>query len=144
MNRNEFDNIVENLTYLPQKYILLFRDICKYGMVSFFALVVDVGLLYVLVEYLQVFYLYAATISFCCGLTVNYILGKIFVFKQSKLQPGKEFLLYSLIGVVGLGLNDLIIYVLVLLNLWYLIAKAVSVAVVFFFHFFARRSLFEH
>ncbi|KUG02860.1 hypothetical protein ASZ90_019753 [hydrocarbon metagenome] len=144
MNQNELEKIVEEAPYIPHKYMVLFRDIFKYGLVSSVALVVDVGLLYILVEFWQVHYLQAATMAFICGLLVNYTLGRILVFKKSRLQPMKEFIWYSLIGLVGLGLNDLIIYVLVLLSVWYMYAKAISVAVVFFFHFFARRSLFEH
>ena len=120
----------------------MIRDMCKYGFVSVFALAVDVGLLYVLVEYAGMHYIYGATIAFCGGLAVNYSLAKIFVFRNSKLSPAQEFIFYASIGVIGLVLNDLIIYILVWLKLWYMYAKAVSVAVVFFFNFFGRRSLF--
>lgn len=135
--------IIEKVDYLiTEKLLLVLRDMVKYGLVSAFALAVDAGLLYVLVEYYGVHYLLAATIAFCFGLAVNYALGKIFVFKHSKMPPSQEFVLYASVGAIGLGLNDLIIYVLVWLNLWYLYAKAVSVAVVFFFNFFGRRRLF--
>ncbi len=144
MNQSEFENMVKKVSYVPHKYMVLARDIFKYGLVSSVALAVDVGLLYVLVESWHVHYLHAATAAFICGLLVNYTLGRIFVFKKSRLQPIREFICYFLIGLVGLGLNDLIIYVLVLLSVWYMYAKAISVALVFFFHFFARRSLFEH
>ncbi len=144
MNLKEYETPIENVPYLPNKYVTLLRDIFKYGLVSFSALMVDVGLLYTLVEYFRLHYLQAATVAFVCGLLVNYFLGRAFVFKNGRLTRSKEFIYYSLIGLVGLGLNDLIIYVLVIIGLWYMYAKAISVATVFFFHFFARRSLFEH
>ena len=124
------------------KYLSLFRDMFKYGFVSVFALAVDAGLLYLLVEYYGMHYIFAASLAFCFGLAVNYTLGKIFVFKNSKMPLSQEFILYASIGLIGLILNDLIIYLLVWLQLWYLYAKAVSVAVVFFFNFFGRRRLF--
>jgi len=126
------------------KLIILFKDMFKYGFVSVFALAVDAGLLYLLVEHFQVHYMYAATIAFGSGLAINYILAKKFVFKKSKLSPAQEFIYYASIGIIGLALNDLIIYLLVSLNLWYMYAKVVSVAVVFFFNFFGRRRLFTH
>jgi putative flippase GtrA len=120
----------------------LFNDICKYGFVSVFALAVDVGLLYLLVESMGMSHIASATVSFTAGLVVNYTLARIFVFKKSMLPLRQEFLLYALIGVIGLGLNDLIIYLLVWMQVWYMYAKAVSVAIVFFFNFFGRRRLF--
>lgn len=120
----------------------LLRDMFLYGCASVVALSVDVGLLYLLVEYADMNHVAAATISFLGGLIMNYGLARLFVFKHSKLPFRQEFLLYGVIGIAGLGLNDLIIYLLVWLQVWYMYAKAVSVAVVFFFNFFGRRRLF--
>lgn len=145
MKTKELEHNLEHVSAIPvNKYFALLRDMFKYGFVSSAALAVDVGLLYILVEYMHSHYLYAASVAFICGLAVNYTLGKRYVFKESKLPPLQEFIWYALIGVIGLLLNDFILYVLVLLNLWYLYAKAVSVALVFFFNFFARRGLFQN
>lgn len=114
-----------------------------YGFVSIFALAVDVGLLYMLVEYVGLHHVLAATASFTGGLIVNYSLARSYVFKKSRLPLRQEFILYAVIGVIGLLLNDLIIYLLVSLQFWYMYAKAVSVAIVFFFNFHGRRRLFS-
>jgi len=124
------------------KYLVIFGDMFKYGFVSSFALLVDAGLLILLVENYGIHYLTAASAAFYCGLVANYILAKIFVFKTSRLSYAHECFWYAVIGLIGLALNDLIIYILVWLQLWYLHAKAVSVAIVFFFNFFGRRRLF--
>lgn len=128
--------------YKKYEYLNLFKELFKYGFVSIFALVVDVALLYLLVEYASIHHITAATVSFTAGLIINYSLARLFVFKNSKLPLRQEFILYALIGVIGLGLNDLIIFLLVSLKVWYMYAKAVSVAIVFFFNFFGRRRLF--
>jgi putative flippase GtrA len=143
MKVNETELIKGSGYVIKDEYSALIRDIFKYGFVSIFALVVDIGVLYISVEYLRINYILAATIAFCFGLAVNYVYGKVFVFKNSKLPPLREFIWYAAIGVIGLGLNDIIIYILVWMQLWYLYAKAVSVAVVFFFNFFGRRRLFR-
>lgn len=131
-----------NSLRITDQWIKLFRELFLYGFVSVFALVVDVGLLYILVEYVGLHHVLAATVSFTGGLVVNYCLARLYVFKKSKLPFRQEFMLYAVIGVIGLGLNDLIIHLLVGLQVWYMYAKAVSVAVVFFFNFFGRRRLF--
>lgn len=128
---------------LKNKYLAILSEMVKYGLVSVSALAVDVGLLYALVECYGFHHIYAATISFICGLVVNYSLARVFVFKESKYPLWQEFIWYASIGVVGLLLNDFIIYLLVWFGTWYLYAKAVSVAVVFFFNFFGRRRLFS-
>lgn len=131
-----------NFCWFNDRYLNLVRELVKYGSVSVLALGVDAGLLYFLVDYFGIHYLSAATIAFSCGLIVNYCLARIFVFQNSKLPPVQEFIWYASIGGIGLILNDLIIYILVWINIWYLYAKVASVAVVFFFNFFSRRRLF--
>ena len=140
MNKSE---IIKKFDYIAtSKHLTIVRDIFKYGFVSVFALAVDVGLLYVLVEFAGMLHIAAATVAFTGGLVVNYSLARLFVFKNSKHPLRQEFIWYATIGVIGLVLNDLIIYLLVWMQLWYLYAKAISVAVVFFFNFFGRRRLF--
>lgn len=117
-------------------------QLVKYGYVSLIALVVDAGLLHFLTESLKVNYLLSASIGFSCGLVVNYTLSIRFVFEKSRYSRPGEFILYAVIGILGLIFNDLIIFLIVQLGAWYMTAKLVSTAVVFFFNFFCRRSLF--
>ena len=52
------------------------------------------------------------------------------------------FIMFSLIGVIGLGINLLLMYMLVDgLRIWYMLAKAVSMAVVLGWNFIARKKL---
>lgn len=129
---------------LIDKYGHLIRQIFRYGLVSIFALGADAGLLYWLKEYMGLHYLLAATLSFVCGLIVSYVLSMRFVFSGSKLNRHHEFIVYTVIGLAGLLLNDLIIFLLVTVHLWYMAAKLVSTGVVFFFNFFLRRNLYEN
>ncbi len=127
---------------VADQWLKLVKEMFLYAFVSVFALAVDVGLLFMLVEYAGLHHILAATISFTGGLMVNYGLARLYVFKRSRLPFRQEFMMYAVIGVIGLALNDVIIYILVGLQVWYLYAKAVSVAIVFFFNFFGRRKLF--
>jgi len=142
MNESEILKKYEHV--VTNRYLMFVRDIFKYGLASVCAMVVDVGLLYILVDYIHMNYLYATTIAFCFGLAFHYALVKIFVFKISRIKPIKEFVWYALIGLIGLILNNLIIYILVRMQLWYIYAKLVSLIVVFFFNFSGRRRLFKN
>ena len=131
----------ELLEWLAASYPGL-AQLVKYGTVSLLALLVDAGLLHFLTEALKVNYLLSASIGFSCGLVVNYTLSIRTVFDKSRYSRPGEFVLYTVIGILGLLLNDLIIFVSVELGAWYMTAKLVSTAIVFFFNFFCRRSLF--
>ena len=107
------------------------------------AFIVDFSLLYALTEYLNLHYLTSATISFVAGLFVNYLLSKIWVFSDSKFSSKKvEFVLFAVIGVVGLAINDLMIWIFSdLLCLWYMLSKVIATVVTYLWNFFARKYL---
>lgn len=117
-------------------YIQLFRSL----LVSFVALAVDFGMLYVLTDIARVYFLISAGIAFLLGLSVNYFLSIGWVFKSSSNKRWIEFLLFSLIGLVGLACNELFIWIFTdKVHLHYLISKIVSTAIVYFWNFFARK-----
>jgi len=122
----------------------LFLQLFRYGFVGGIAFVVDYGTLYIFTEYAGFHYLISAAIAFVLGLVVNYLLSISWVFNQSKAKQNRlsEFLFFAIIGVVGLGLNEIIIYIGAdIINLHYMLSKLISTAIVFFFNFFARKFL---
>lgn len=113
----------------------------RYCFVGGFAFIVDAGGLFVLTEYAGIYYLLSATISFILGLVVNYLLSTAWIFKKSKLSNRwTEFLIYSVIGVVGLGLNTLFLWLFTdCLHIYYMLSKIITAAVVMLWNFFARK-----
>lgn len=147
MNKCENDLAVPVAKEIPDtlydRYFPLFLQMFKYGLVSAVALVVDMGSLYCLTEFLGLHYLLSATLAFCGGLATNYLLSIRYVFNKSKYNRRSEFALYTIIGIAALALNDLIIFALVTVGLWYMYAKIVATVVGFFFNFFCRKSLYK-
>lgn len=115
----------------------------RYFFVGGFAFVVDFGLLYILTEYAGLHYLLSATLSFIAGLLVNYIISCLWVFSNSKFKSRiVEFLFFAAIGVVGLGLNDFLIWLFTdCIGTHYMFSKIVAAAVVYLWNFFARKYL---
>jgi putative flippase GtrA len=113
----------------------------RYGFVGGIAFLFDFFGLLLLIR-LGVHYLVAAAISFTVGLAVNYIISILWVFPSSS-RRATEAILFAVIGVVGLGLNEVIIWfghdVLGLAVAW---AKIVSTVLVFFWNFILRRLMF--
>lgn len=115
----------------------------RYFFVGGFAFVVDFGLLYILTEYARLHYLLSATLSFIAGLLVNYIISCLWVFNGSKFKNRLvEFLFFAAIGVVGLALNDTLIWLFTdCIGTHYMFSKIVAAAIVYLWNFFARKYL---
>lgn len=113
----------------------------RYCFVGGFAFIVDAGGLYVLTEFAGLYYLLSASISFILGLIVNYLLSTAWIFKKSKLaNRWTEFVIYSAIGVVGLGLNALFLWIFTdCLQIYYMLSKIITAALVMLWNFFARK-----
>lgn len=113
----------------------------RYVIVGGMAFLVDFGSLYALTEFVGLPYLVSAALAFLLGLFTNYALSISWVFSSRKLgNRWLEFGVFALIGLVGLGLNELIIWQCTeTIGLHYLVAKIVSAGVVLFWNFFARK-----
>ena len=112
----------------------------RYGLSSGAALAIDVGLMSVLIEFFSIPYLYAAAAGFSAGCILNYFISKYFVFEnRSTNSDSVTASLFVLVGIGGLLLNHLILYVGVdIISAHYLIAKIVSAGTVFWFNFLIR------
>lgn len=124
----------------------------RYVFVGGIATVVDWGLLYVFENLLRITFpgeimmtaskYIAAAIGFGGGLLVNYFLSRAFVFsaQSSRVKSHTaEFLGHALVGVIGLGLTELLIFLGSLISAHYMIAKVAATVIVFFWNYLARK-----
>lgn len=89
------------------------REFVRYFSVSLLALVVDTALLLYLARVMHWNDMVAATIGFLVGSVVHYLLAVRLVFTHRRLagHVPTEGLLYIVIGLIGLVVNDAVIYV---------------------------------
>ena len=120
-------------------------QLLRYIFVGGLAAIVDMFLLFVLTDWAKLHYLISAIIAFVAGLVVNYLLSRLWIFK-SIFSLSKEFIIFAIIGIIGLGLNELLLYLFVdVIGLWYMAAKLISIALVLIWNFLARRRFaFKH
>lgn len=120
----------------------------RYGLVGGAAFAVDFGLLALLTELCGLPYQLSAALSFVAGLTANYLMSVRWVFNaktEGRAARICDFVLFALVGIVGLGLNAFILWLFTeVVGLYYLLSKIVSTIVVFFWNFFARQFIFTN
>lgn len=113
----------------------------RYTFVGGLAFIVDFGTLYLLTEFINLHYLISAAASFILGLLTNYFLSVKWVFSNRTIDSkGIEFLLFTVIGLIGLGLNELFLWIFTdLFSIYYLFSKIITAVFVYFWNFLARK-----
>lgn len=129
------DKLVKNQT--DRTHIQFFRYIFVGGA----AFIVDFISLYVFTDIFGVYYLISAAIAFTLGLIANYMLSISWVFNKRTLDNvWSEFIIFAVIGAIGLGLNELIIWLFTdYVGLFYLVSKIIAAALILFWNFSARK-----
>lgn len=107
-----------------------------------FATLVDLCLLYSLTELLHIWYFHSAAFAYFIGMVTNYSLNKYLNFRNRSKQIISQFGLFAIVALVGLGLNQLILYLLVeFAKLWYVYAKFIAIFIVMFWSFYGHKRL---
>jgi len=122
---------------------LLTWQFIRYLYVGGLSFLVDFTCLYYLTEHIGMHYLISATLAFSLGLTTNYLLCLAWVFDFRRM-PNRwhEFMVFSAIGLFGLVLNNLLLWLLTEhAGLYYLVSKIIATAAILFFNFSLRRWL---
>ena len=119
-------------------------QLIKFAIVGVIAAFVDVGVLVFLKELFGVDVLIASAVSFSVSVTVNYILSMAFVFKSKKQSKVKEFIIFVLLSIGGLGLNQLILWIgVTFTSIYYLVVKFLAMVIVPIYNFITRKIFLE-
>jgi putative flippase GtrA len=105
------------------------------------AFALDFGLLVLLTEVVHLHYLVSNVIAFMTGTTLLYVLSIYWVFSRRVIQSRHlEYWLFILIGAVGVGFNELLIWAFTeKVHVYYLYSKIIAGCTVFFYNFLSRR-----
>jgi len=121
-------------------------EFLRYVLTAIIASSLDFLCLYTLTEVFHIYYLASAVPAFLVGLITSYILNITWVFENRRFNDWWfEFGIFTSIGLVGLFLNEILIWVFTEhVHFHYLVSKALSVIIVFFWNFLARKSTLFH
>lgn len=123
----------------------LIEQIMKFGVVGFLCFGIDYGLMILLTEACGISYLLSSGISFSVSVIVNYILSLKFVFDTGKGNNKiVEFLIFIILSVIGLGINQALMWVCVdKLHVHYMLSKIGVTGVVMVYNFVTRKVILE-
>lgn len=123
----------------------IFKQLLKFGVVGGIAFIMDYSVLFICTEFLGIYYLVSSLISFLISTIFNYIASIRWVFdvNQEKSKQ-KNFVLFLVFSVIGLGLNQIIMWFGVdILHVYYMLVKIGATAIVMVFNFITRKIFLE-
>lgn len=121
----------------------------RYFVTGGLAFVVDFGVFALALYYFEVHYLLANLIGLMFGNVVNYLLSLGWVFSAEKRKMEKhrllEIVVFVIISLVGVGLNELLMFLLVGYgNFNEMLSKIVAAGIVLIYNFLARKFILFH
>ena len=118
----------------------------KFAIVGLTSLAVDYALLMFLVEACEADLFFSTTVSFIASVIVNYVLSMKYVFDHREgMSRKREFTIFAILSAVGLGLNDLYMFVgVTMLNIGYQAMKLISTFLVTWYNFFSRKKFLSN
>ena len=116
-----------------------FRNLILYGIIGSFTSALDFAVFTLLSKYIGIHYIVANCISVLIGISTSFALNRSINFKV-KDKTGKRFLIFLTVGVCGLLLSNLILYVGIdMLSGDELIVKLASIVLVVGFQFILNK-----
>ena len=126
----------------PRKSLL--GQFLRYLVTGGLAFVVDFGLFALCLYVFEWHYLLANLVGLIAGLVLNYTMSIVWVFtaceRTLEKQKAAEFGLFALVGFAGVGINQLLMYLMVDgLSLNEMVSKMVAAVLVLMWNFGARK-----
>ena len=111
----------------------------KFGIVGILGMAVDFLITWLCKEKLQFDKYISNSIGFIIAASSNYFFNRVWTFQSTNNQIVKEYSSFLLISIFGLGLNNLIIYVVhEKMKFNFYLAKVIATGIVVLWNFFAN------
>lgn len=116
-------------------WTILMRFI-RFGIVGCSGMVVDFGVTWLCKEKLRWNKYLSNSLGFILAATNNYIWNRLWTFQSRNEEVAREYISFVVIAVIGLGLNNLIIYLLhERLHLNFYLSKLIAIGCVTLWNF---------
>jgi putative flippase GtrA len=116
------------------------KELLLYLIVGVIATLAEWIFFYIGDKFLLLHYTIATVIAYIISTFINWLAGRLLVFKQGSQSLLRELISIYLSSIIGLGLNILIMFVCVdIIHISEMISKVIATGIVFFFNFLVRK-----
>lgn len=123
-----------------KKLLKDFKPFLKYCTVGVAGTLIDLASLFIFVEYFLIPVIPATILSFLLAVTNNFILNKVWTFKNQSKNYRKLYIKFLIVSAVGLGLTVASMHIMVnVIGIWYMFAKALTSLIVLTWNFLANK-----
>ena len=123
----------------------LLEQILRFIVVGVIATLIDWIIYFICCNYIKIDPLISNIISFSISVIYNFWASCKYVFNVNKEKNRKtQFIIFIVFAVMGLLLNELILYIFIKLLSWnYMLVKVMGTAIVMVFNFVTRKKFLE-
>jgi dolichol-phosphate mannosyltransferase len=136
-------DLVKNTWFFSKKFLEKWQEVIKFGVVGASGVFVNMGLLYALTEYFNLFYLVSAAFAVEASIVWNYVWHEVWTFREKGESSLVRFLerlgKFNLVSLVGLALNLVILYILTdYADIHYMVSNLIAIFAVFGWNYFGN------
>lgn len=128
------------LKYLPYRRSVV-DEFFKFAFVGFIGTIVNLVVLYSFTEFLEIYYMVSAVVAFVVAATSNFILNKIWTFKEEmKHEFLGKYIKFLFVSVAALIVNLLFLYLFTeFLGIYYIISQVLAIGVALIINFLGNK-----
>jgi putative flippase GtrA len=114
-----------------------FIKLFKFGLVGFSGVFIDFSVTYLFKEVFKIKKYISNSIGFSIAASSNYLFNRLWTFNSSNPSVLIEFSKFFIIALIGLGLNNLLIYIFndLKFKLNFYLSKIIATLIVFLWNF---------
>lgn len=130
---------------MKSKIKKLLEQLVKFGIVGVIATLLEWIIFYICTNQLKIHYSISTIIGFSISTIFNYWASVKWVFDVNKEKSEKlNFILFVVLSIVGLGLNELILWICIeKFAIYNMIGKIIATGIVMVFNFITRKLFLE-
>ena len=130
---------------MKSKIKKLLEQLVKFGIVGVIATLLEWIIFYICTNQLKIHYSISTVIGFSISTIFNYWASVKWIFDVNKEKSEKlNFILFVVLSIVGLGLNELILWICIeKFAIYNMIGKVIATGIVMVFNFITRKLFLE-
>jgi len=133
--------VLEYLEMLLRFFFIKYKRFIKFCLVGVSGIIVNMGLLYILTEFIGLFYLISSIIAIETSIITNFILNNIWTWRDRRKKGAffKRLAQFNLVCVAGLFINFALLYILTSsAGIYYLISNLIGIVGATLWNFFVN------